>query len=593
MSKNKKLEEKDLIKITFPNDQSKLNSDNKYFNDIKLSNTFVGEIPELPNKPIPKVDINKMKKQFEEMKKKLDQLSLLQKDNEEEEEKKVKKLEPIKFVMESPFILLPILSGVPHPFYFGTPSEFSISVGTIKWLKTLDELRASGWPYYGEYGIELFLLKSAWIVKKELNYNVIKYITNQNSDQWLVYDLDQFLDNFELFKNKILERKFKYINNIEIFCYWYPDPTRQKERLEKGYGKLINDIRLKLGPYAFLPHNYDQLKTDEKIKCPPKDKEFIIDNIKVKGFLDAWTEYDTKNPTFVKIGNNIKSVFECKPPSNLEFSWIPIQYRKEIEEKYNLVQFRYNSNFFQKYIYTLLQHENLEKNLRTVDNDGKAFITVQGPGKMGYKIYLASFHLNFNSYPKRRGIPEGELTLREWMESYVSDISLYPLIHAILNAPAPENGGTPEQPNIYNDAGYIYKTKEGKKMYSDAPVRVFKHQLINIIVGNVNPGEQYVDCLEKFIIKMYDIIYQNWSSKIENFPETIPQKYREILTGLFDYGGTPKECISSITSLSQPTPTSNITPSIKVLSEEELKIKTNEELKKIGMDIVNVIKSTI
>ena len=46
--------------------------------------------------------------------------------------------------------------------------------------------------------------------------------------------------SFEDFKKFIFNRKIPYINNVEQFCNWYPDGSRQKDRLDKGYGKLLS-----------------------------------------------------------------------------------------------------------------------------------------------------------------------------------------------------------------------------------------------------------------------------------------------------------------------------------------------------------------
>ncbi len=598
------------VEITFPSPEKEetVGSNIPPFIPAPTSPTYMGEIPEVAPTPkeVPELDIAALRKQLEKMQKQLERVSITFPKKEEVTSKDLKPLEMVKFKMEAPFVLLPALSGVVHPFYDGKPNAFAVSVGSRDWLHTMDEMRAAGWNYYGENGIEMFLLKSAWIVKQELNYNLIKF-QKDTSSAWEFLDLDKYVTGenikkekdttssaFLAFKKDILSRKFKYVNNVEKFVMGYPDNSRQQERLEKGYGKLVKDIRQKLGPYAFLPQNYDTLKEGEHLKCPPKSVEFFVDNIHAKDFLRFWTKYDTTNPMYVQVGGSVRKVFECAPEPDSEFSWIPMEYRQQIEELYNIVQFKYNTGTFKRYLYTLLQHEKLDEPIRTFDAKGRAFITVPGPGKMGYKLFLAQLKLNYSVHEKRIGVPDGESTLREWMEEYISDLSLYPLLQAILNATAPVNEGTPEHPGIFKS--YIYNTpgsdgKELKKMYADAPVRIFKHQLVMMTVGRVKPGETYTDCVEKFIRSIYSYIYQKWAPKIDNFPTEVPEKYRKILTSLFEYGGQPTECVTSLTVLSTPTTFGPTLAPPVALTTKEMEGKSGSELKAMIADVLNIVKT--
>jgi len=556
--------------------------------DIPISKTFFGKIPEVSPQKKSDIDFSQFQEQIAKLNEELERLKSSQGEKSREESKifkDVKPLETVQFLMESPFILLPLLSSVLHPLYVGTSRPLAISVGSISWLHTLDQLRTMGWPFYGEYGIEMFLLKSAWIVKQELNYTVIK---RQQENEWVAFDMDSYQGDFEAFQNDV--RNTKYINNIEKFCTWYPDQTRQEERLEKGYSKLINDIKSSLGPYAFLPQNYNNVQPGEELKCPPKDVEFYIGDEKVKGFLEFWTEYDKLRPTYVKVGNQLKTIYECTPPFKDRFAWIPIKYRAKIEEMYNLIQFKYNSDTFQKYLYTLLKYDTLDKSLRNQDEQGKEFIIVQGPNKIGYKLYIATLQLNFGPHEKRLGVPDGELTLREWMEKYTNDRTLDPLFQAILNAPAPQNEGIPGKPGLYKDN--IYNSgRNGMKMFADAPVRIFKHQLVKTIIRNVNPGEQYADCRERFISGMYDFIYNTWAPKIENFPTEVPARYREILTELFEYGGQSDNCqFSTLSVLSQPTRESISPAPMEIITLKQLQKMSEKELKARIEDTLNIVK---
>lgn len=83
------------------------------------------------------------------------------------------------------------------------------------------------------------------------------------------------------------------------------------------------------------------------------------------------------------------------------------------------------------------------------------------------------------------------MTMREFLEDKVNDLRLYPLVHALLNAPAV--GEKSPEYKMYSRAGYIYsidyKGTTNRKMYGSAPLRAFKHQLIKEYVGRPQPGE--------------------------------------------------------------------------------------------------------
>lgn len=548
------------------------------------------------------VDVRVLERKLKNLQLQLERLTLT-KEAEKKEEKITelpKPLEPVQFLMSSPYVILPALSGVAHPMFLGQPNSFSVAVGSIYWLRALDQLRAAGWHFFGPTGIEMFLLKSAWIVKEELNYNVMK--KEQADGSIIDLDLDLYYrpglqkkakNAEEAFENDILSRKFKYFNNIEKFCMWYPDAERQPERLKKGYSKLLNDIRKNLPIQAFLPQNYDSMIEGDKPKCPPKDSDFYVGDTKMKGILRNWTETDPRSTVYVNVGNRVKMVHECRPPQDIQFSWIPMEYREKIEELYNLIQFRYTlPETYKKFMYTLTKHEELDKTLRTMDDAGRVFITVKGrSGEPNGKLFLASLHLNYPVNINREGIPDGELTLREWMQNYVNDLSLYPVIHIILNAPVPANEGTPTKPGIYKNYIYYVNVKGRKipKMFADAPTRAFKHGLVEQFVGRPRPGEDAGNCLERFLKNVYDVMLQY--PVLEHLPPQIPEKYARVLTELFNYGGEPSQCaVSSMTALSSLEPSERSLRMPRV-TWETLKGENEKQLLSRATDLLNIAKN--
>lgn len=468
----------------------------------------------------------------------------------------VKPLESVQFYMNSPFVILPQMEGVLNPLKAGKPGIGKVTVGSVQWLRVLDELRASGWHWgNGDMGIEAFLLESAWIVKQALNYDVL-WGPIEGDNQRRPINFDKYADvnvqkkygtsNPQIaFKKDMLASKGEYINNIEKFVMWYPDASRQEERLEKGYIKLITDIKSTLGTTAFFPENYDSADSSQ-MKCPPRSQDFMLGNIPVKNFLRHWTVYDRtkEGVTYIRVGDGLKLVYQCTYPKNLKFAWIPIEYRKEIEELYGLIQFRYTrTDDFKKYMYTLLSRTDSDDAIRHMEN-GKRYITVQSENNEGFKMGLARVDLSFDSHAKREGVSEGDLTLREWIIEWSTNVSYYPLLHVILNAEVPKNVPVAKS-NIY----YVnYRGKTLKRMYADASVKAFKQGLIDQHLGTPRPGEDYNNCLERFIKNVYNTILKK--SLFSNLPQVVPNRYREILTDLFEMGGRPKECdITSITKI--------------------------------------------
>lgn len=479
-----------------------------------------------------------------------------------DELKKIKPLEGVETVSNPPFFLLPILSGVDHPLYAGTANAFRVSVGSHDWLRVLDELRAVGWPYYEAFGIEDFLLKSAWIVKQELNYNVIETLTTSKGKPMSMDDYR----GFDQFRNEYVRNREQYNNHIEEFVYGYPDPERQRERLRRNYDKLNKDLRKVLGKDYILPRNYTE--APKTYECPP-DKEFSIDGTVIKGFLRHWNEVDPKRTVIRPVKGKLVRVPLCTYPSRLRNSWVPKEYREIIERKYNLIQFKYNSENYKSFMYNLLNSDFSDKDrvggkaFREIDSEGKPFIVIQEPrSRAAYRIYLGKLSLDFSDF---NGDDEKDTSLREWLRKYINNLTYAPVIQAILNAPAPRNLSVFNIPASISKQTYTrnYKGKRITRMYADVPLRVFRKQLIDVVLGkNFKAGDDYQTCTDKFVTKMYDYIYAKYSQYVDDFPTDIPEAYQNFLTEFFEFGGIPEQCsvISSIDELTDLTPINDPNP---------------------------------
>lgn len=231
-----------------------------------------------PKKEISAVDVGKLQKQLEMIQKQLEMVSQTQKKEEESEDvpKKVEELKPVDFTVRSSFVLMPQLGGVDYPLYAGTAKAFSVPVGSKVWLDVLDQLRTVGWPYYGDFGIENYLYESSYIVWRDLNYNVVYARPKGATTNFEPYTNMETHSTYEDFRKVfidavflltvfevLLSRKMEFKTEIDKFCMWFPDASRQQEKMEKGYAELLSEIHRKLGPEALAPRQVLRLDLND------------------------------------------------------------------------------------------------------------------------------------------------------------------------------------------------------------------------------------------------------------------------------------------------------------------------------------------
>lgn len=78
---------------------------------------------------------------------------------------------------------------------------------------------------------------------------------------------------------------------VEAFCLWWPDQSKQNQRIKKGIDDLIEDIRNAFkGINPFAPQN-DALVREgkEKAKGPPSVISVRVGSLELKDFLRNWT----------------------------------------------------------------------------------------------------------------------------------------------------------------------------------------------------------------------------------------------------------------------------------------------------------------
>lgn len=449
----------------------------------------------------------------------------------------IKEIKPFDIKLGKTSLVLPIPGTVPNPLIYGTNGKnYQVHVGTKDWHHTLDMMRAQGWPTEGNLGIKDFLKRSADVVERDLHFDVWAKIPDPS--------------------NPKTQRK---INMVEWFCNWFPDFTRQDERLAVNWAKLHKAIR-EQNPGARLPSNYTDLKTGKSEQaCPPKPFDFQYIDKKgqrkvAKNFLRHMTFWDKSQPTFALYGTTgLKEVFECGPKPGEERSWIDPVDVKDVEEAFDLQEFRYMyPDKFNQYLYNLTAPFGKDDStiVRQMDKDGKAYISVQFPDGGAYKVWYAQIPL---AYPVCAKKEDKGVSLREWCEllcrggtqdkessctmSENLNGELYPLIHVILNVHPPKSDAINGIPDALKR--HIYSAKVSgsivRRMYADAPLSVFQKQMIKQYGQGMLQTDSHDECLEKFIENVWKVCKSRNLFKFKD--DSVPTRYREILTRLFEYGG--------------------------------------------------------
>jgi hypothetical protein len=173
---------------------------------------------------------------------------------------------------------------------------------------------------------------------------------------------------------------------------------------------------------------------------------------------------------------------------------------------------------------------------REYDSMGHTFITTN-IGNQSYRIYYGQIKMNYPICSDRK---QKGLTLREWCEIQDFDSDLLPLLYVILNVEPPYSG---IMARAVEGHTYTRQTSKGqiRRMYGDAPLAAFQHQMIEKygIDNSKNSVLDHEDCLQIFIENVFEqcksVQTMDWIRL--NQEDVIPEKYENILTKLFEYGG--------------------------------------------------------
>lgn len=463
-------------------------------------------------KKIEKKTKEELLKKVEKMTKQIEMLGVKDDDDEKEDALKIKEVE---FSQSANLVILPQIGGIEHPLYVGTPKAFNVSVGSRAWLHTYDELRASRWSL--EF-LKDWMKRSADIIKRDALYEVIDSEDN---------------------------------NRVEEFSMWFPDASRQEDRLDVGYSTLISAVRSQSRKNPFLPEIEVDEKGTSKDVCPPKF-DFHFKGVKMTNFLRHWTSYNKNTPMYDIVGNTATQNFECGPPPGMRHSWVPLEWRKEIEKEFDLLKFDYvDPSIYQSYLVTLTKPEKLDKRMRERDEIGRPHITVESSDGGAFRLYLGQISLGTPVCPKREGIPYGEVSLREWCDLIDVGDDMYSFWAVLLNTRAPDTNGNRENPQLYKT--YIYdhiKDKKGnfrRRMYADAPVRLFQQQMMKRYSGGHIIGEGFDGCKERFVQNVFQACVRS-GLDISLRTDFIPDDYRDVIERLFEYGGN-SQCYDPVVGL--------------------------------------------
>lgn len=522
---------------------------------------FVSD-PETPKSvsgvPNQEQDINKLKAAYEIAKQLIDVVGKMGSKQDAVDEPEIKEF---VFNIGQSFYILPILTGIDHPMLVGTTYARKIPVGSRAWLVCLDQLRTYGWP---EKIISKFLEDSAQIVKHDALYDC--YETEAGSG--------------------------KRINFVEKFCTYWPDPSRQRERIKRNTDKVLSAIKAQYAPEnPFRPQNYNAVVVGKETpKAPPAPVSFTDPDGKV------WPNILRH---FIAVKNKIKEIspvptfgWECVPLKDQP--WVPVEYRQEFEAKFGLTPYYYLPPMqWKRYMFTLLEAQQLisgdaipkesklNKEFVQLDASGRWSIIAPGKGEShAFRVFDATIEMNNTACPK---ITDGELSLREWCDFMKDPSQIYPLLHVILNVDVPPESAQFEKPKYYDQFVYLayYNKEYHERLIADAPLKLFRDLLVKQYGGEHQVGDGYSVCFKRFLDNIWAGIER--SGLLPRGPDgktiatKLPDQWRNFLETLYTMG-KERKCYDP----NMPLTAINITlgiPSTKALTRDQISNLSAEQRK--------------
>jgi hypothetical protein len=454
------------------------------------------------------------------IKQQLDMFS--KKDPTKAEEEKVEELRKLELVYDEPFLLLPQLRSVMHPIRLNE----QIAVGSRAWLRTFDELIIAGWVLTGKNSIYEFLEKSAKIIEEDLNFFTVK----TGDDGTIKNNSAGILTLFNVIK----------------FNMYFPDASRQKDKRKKiilELEKLIAEKNRTPGNDVFTPQNIREIQSGKTNKCEPQVVDLTIGDNNYTNILRHWTTLDKDSQALRLVDNQLVRTIRCAPPEEIRYNWIPIEFKKDLEEKLNITTMKFCPPKIWKELLLLLQESEFDEGHRLWDNYlNQPFIVLQNEEK-AYKLYrrLINFTEIDKPYPLQSEEDLEFISARKWIlqDKMKFDVKKYhSLLWVIFNADVPSNA-----PKMYNDF-IITMEFDGKiiKRYSmDAPVRAIQSALLQSFASSAKNGESVSDCKERFVREIYmNCLMSGFND--EDLEDSVHPDYRKVIEAIFDFGNN-QNCV--------------------------------------------------
>lgn len=280
-------------------------------------------------------------------------------------------------------------------------------------------------------------------------------------------------------------------------------------------------------------------------------------------------------------------VYECVPPKGYyNTSWIPVEYRKTIEEAYNITRFKYCPDPIEfKKVLEAIGDTDKNKGVVEFNADRRPHITTGlyniddnrvtlGDVKSADPVRLYIEKIKMNTKPCLN-LVKGEFSLREVCEVNQIMKELYPLGHILLSVePRRNHSYFVKNPTAWNHFAYNV-SKNGKsypRLYADAPFKLFRDFMIEEYAGDGENADTPSKCLDRFIKNVYRAITVCGIQK--DLPKEPSAEYRKWITQIFTLGGK-EECPEHL----KPKPVQTTSAGVSVIEvPKNIKTYSREEI---------------
>lgn len=532
--------------------------------------------PSVEEKPLDKEQIEKIKKEVEEIKKMLAIKESKVKDTSMDEEKSLarqdsllpKKIEKTPLIRGDMYIMTPQIGGVEHPV-----SHVTVTPGSRAWLRALDQMRAVGLNFDD---IRRFKRNSMLKIETDALYSTrLSYLLEAELSgelkEWKDKDMKEPNPDF-----------WKGIDQVEYFGMVYPDKHRADTMFMKNLQKLYDTIRTAAeeGGYGnpFLPSNWLEVSSTpgpldkSKLKCPPAQFDVTINGTLYVDILRNWTKLGSKSHVdFNHEYNRFVAVTECEPANMKSTDWIPNEYMEKLEKEFYLHRFMYmDAAMFRDVCFTLVgpADTSMTDMQRTFKNDigkdvvflnagdGGSYMMVYQPLVLkpvsGYMENDATTHtdeVSFRDFLMKNRIFSMGGAKMDMFDGGDGEKAFYPLMHVLLNLEPPSGAASEFTYGNLQDA-----KGSARRMFADAPCRLFKQQLLATYGPRANEDASFIDCFvttKKGIWADVLKVKVAGSDMLED--SVMPPYYSSLLSLLVKFGSNNDQCQAVLSATPSPS----------------------------------------